>query len=75
MDSEKIFINGATFGKVVSKTSTDQGGFGYGGSINVSVGRHEKNSKKAVYTPAYNSLAEHIAAELNKTYVNEDDKK
>lgn len=71
MNTDKIFINGATFGKFVTKTSQEQGGFGYGGSVKASIGKHDKTNKKT-YVPQFNSLAEHMAAELNKTYQKED---
>ena len=70
--SDTIFINGATFGGISTKTTSVKTGFTGSASINAAVGDGSKSGKDKKAMTKFNSIAEHMTNDLNKVYQKKD---
>ena len=70
--SDTLFINGATFGGISTKTTKVKTGFTGSANINAAIGNGSKNGKDKKAITKFNSIAEHMTNDLNKVYQKKD---
>lgn len=70
--SDTLYVNGATFGGIATKTTSAKTAFTGSANINVAVGDGSKSGKDKKAITKFNSIAEHMTNDLNKVYQKKD---